>query len=461
MQLSRVLIQNVMGIEYQEFAAGALTIIRGPNGVGKSSVLRAISDVFSGGHDPAIIRQGAKKAEVILTLDDNSTITKSITPKGQTTVVKTSEGAVVPAPMTFVNELASGFAFDPLAFVNAPHKERAAYLSQVMPITITKAQVVAAIESRKLVPQIEKLITAATFDIASLNGQRKKLFEDRSGVNKAIKILEGTIDTLRKTMPGNWKPEGDADSILKNAQDKLDTANAELANIRQQRAEKMQEIDRATQADLSAVAQWEAEEIDKIRLEATSRRNTITAAVQEIREAAHGSFDESIEQATQQVEAAISERSAVQEQAKLFAKQKETAASLQQYMEDLRSANAEAELYTQAMGAIDAAKEAALKTSPIPGLSVIDGEVMYQQDGLDAPIPFDNINTQLQYKIALRIASMGAGKLGLMVLDNTEAMDEANWAEFKAAAVESGFQIMAARVDNINELDIEPVNATA
>lgn len=459
MQLARVQIQNIKGVEYQEFAAGALTVLRGPNGVGKSSILDAIRTVFEGGHTPELIRQGAKKGEVILTLDDGTTITKSITLKGQTTTVKTAEGAVVPAPATFIQQLAKGFAFDPLAFVFAPHKERADYLSKLMPIEITKAQIVAAVENRKAAPAIERFLAAPVYDIAKLAEQRKRIYEDRVGTNRTVKMLEGTIDTLRKQLPDNWEPSATPESVLEEPTMKLQAAQGVLLDAKHKRDAAVIELDKANESDLAEVDKWESAEIDRIRTEANEKRRTIGLAFKEIRNAKYHDFDEEIEQAQVAYESAQIALAEAKERAKSFEAQAAASASIKQYRSDLTAAIAEADVFTAAIEAIDAAKEAALKQSPIPGLSVIDGEVMFQPEGFDAPIPFDQVNTQLQYRIALKIAAMGAGTLGLMVLDNTEAMDESNWADFKKAVVDSGFQIIAARVDNIPELDVEPISA--
>src|SRR5438270_7793157 len=75
MKLEKVQIESIGGIEYLEFPTSAALIeVTGDNGVGKSSVLNAIRCVVEGGHDPALLRLGAKKGVVRLLLDDGTTI---------------------------------------------------------------------------------------------------------------------------------------------------------------------------------------------------------------------------------------------------------------------------------------------------------------------------------------------------------------------------------------------------
>lgn len=457
--LRKVSISNIKGIEWIEFEVGGLTIIRGPNGVGKSSILDAMRTVIEGGHDPALIRQGEKKGEVVFTLSDGTTITKTITPRGQTTVVKTSDGQVVPAPMTFVNALASGFAFDPLAFVFAPHKERADYLTKVAPIAITADNVVSAVENRRYVAEVAKVLAAKVYDIPALNAVRKRVYDDRSGTNKTIRTLEGTIDTLRKTLPANWKPEGNAEMVISEAQTALDAAKGTLLDICHRRDVAVVEADRVKDRELADADAAEAAEIDAIRQKYTAIRKQYAATFQEYRDTVYHSLDSEIEEAEARQREAQEKYTVAVEQARHFQKQAETAAALSQYRKDLNEANNEAEMYSEVIKAIDAAKENALRKSPIPGMSVVDGEVMYKPDHLEEPIPFDNLNRQMQYKLSLQVAAQGAGNLGLMVVDNTEAMDSENWLEFKQACVESGFQVLAARVDDISNLDIESLTS--
>ena len=459
MQLQSVEITNIRGIEHSQFRAGALTVARGRNGSGKSSLLNAVSDVFEGGHDPSMIRQGAKKGVITLTLDDGTTIEKTITPKSATTVVKNAAGEVIPAPATFIATLARGFAFDPLAFVRASHKERAEYLSKVMPVTIMRKQILAACEEKRLAPLVARQITGEQFDIASLNLLRKRIYDDRAAVNKSIRIQEGGIDALRKTLPPNWKPEGDAAAVTEEAEASVSTAQASLDAIHNMRTKSCEELRAAGQLDLSAVDKWESAEIDAIRQRATGKRKEINDALASASQAMFNSFSDEIGTAEEALSKAKADRAVAKEQASHFAKQKEAAATIEQYQKDLRSARAEEEVFTTAIAAIDAAKDGALKSLPVPGLSTVDGEVMYQQEGLAEPIPFDSVNTQRQYELALQIAAQGAGKLGLMVLDNTEALDTAHWDQFKAAVAASGFQILAARVDDAPGLDVEPIGA--
>src|SRR5712664_2293029 len=141
MKIASIELTDVGRFEELIIKPGALTILSGQNAEGKTTVLKALQTTFEGGHDPNIIRVGAKKATVVLTLDDGTVIKKTITAKGYNLTAEASDGVSIPSPATFVKNLASGFALDPVAFVEAGKngaegwKRRQEFLQEAIPTT--------------------------------------------------------------------------------------------------------------------------------------------------------------------------------------------------------------------------------------------------------------------------------------------------------------------------------------
>jgi DNA repair exonuclease SbcCD ATPase subunit len=128
-----LVIDNIKGIAHTEFAPGSLTVIRGSNGSGKSSILDAVLAVFSGGSDPGWLRKGAQKGSIVLEITDYegkpvATITKTITRKksgeGVSCLLEILDqnGVPIAAPQTFVNKLGESWAVDPSAILGDRHK---------------------------------------------------------------------------------------------------------------------------------------------------------------------------------------------------------------------------------------------------------------------------------------------------------------------------------------------------
>ncbi|MNE63998.1 hypothetical protein D3C80_1593820 [compost metagenome] len=79
---------------------------------------------------------------------------------------------------------------------------------------------------------------------------------------------------------------------------------------------------------------------------------------------------------------------------------------------------------------------------PIPGLEVRDGEVF--RNG----ITFDRLNTAQQVDIAVEIAKLRAGELGVICVDGIEALNSQAFDEFRERALQSGLQLFVSRVSD-------------
>jgi hypothetical protein len=162
----------------------------------------AIKCVFEGGHTPDLIRTGAKRAEVAMVLDTGTTIRRVITEKSSKLEVSTTDGAPVPeGPQHFVESLASGFAFDPLAFVEAKPKERLAYLQRALNLLFGPDEVRAA----------AGLTVPAPVDLDGLDRIREAIYKDRTKENTLTKQARATVERLSAALAEDdavdWKKE--------------------------------------------------------------------------------------------------------------------------------------------------------------------------------------------------------------------------------------------------------------
>ena len=97
---------------------------------------------------------------------------------------------------------------------------------------------------------------------------------------------------------------------------------------------------------------------------------------------------------------------------------------------------------TETLATIEQIKIELLKDLPIPGLEIVDGEIL--QNG----ITFDRLNTAEQIKIALTVAQLRMGELKLLIVDGVERLDEDAINELKQQADSQGLQLFLAKVSN-------------
>ena len=402
-QISEVEIKNIKGIESLSFKAGAVTVLSGSNGAGKSSVIDAIGAIFDGGHDPALLRNGTEQGEVKITLDDGSTIRKRVTPTKSDLEVRNPQGGIVKRPAEYVKTLAQSFAFDPIGLVSAPKKDRAKWLLEAMPIEFTASEVAKAIER----PQVSSM----TLD--ELSALRAGFYTDRTNVNRDLERAVAVITDLRATLPaGDGSDQSEA----------LAAAQGELHSYRAQLEEGKRTLDaQREQQRAEAKATYEA------------RLNEIEQDYSHALEIGMRETQAAIEAATVRV---TELQSAVEGQKKAAA----TRGAIEQRQKEHKALGAQSLELDRKIKGIDDLKKRKLSDLPIEGVDVRDGDVFV------GGVPWDQVNTARQYEVAIQLGAMKAGELALMVVDRAEAFDEEKWDLFQGAVKSSGLQVIAARV---------------
>jgi DNA repair exonuclease SbcCD ATPase subunit len=206
---------NIIGLKtenYKRLSAveitpdGALVVIGGNNGQGKSSVLDSIERALGGvGEDAMPVRKGEDKARIVLNLGE-LVVTRTFTAAGGTSlVVKNADGVAQMSPQTILDKLTGKLAFDPLEFSRQKAKEQAETLSQLVGL-----------------------------DFAKIDAERQLKFDQRTAVNREEKALKAQLDAMPKH-EGVPTTEIDAGSIIaeqqvaagKNAENARVRANAE------------------------------------------------------------------------------------------------------------------------------------------------------------------------------------------------------------------------------------------
>lgn len=430
MKITEISIENILGTEHAAFKPGSLTVISGANGSGKSSIIDALQAVFAGGHDPGWLHKGSKKGVIVLTLQDGTTITKTVTEKSsKVEILEPGEAAPIPAPQTYINQLAAALAVNPARLLAAEPKEILAELLELCPMFFSPQEIQAIVGD-------EEEIDRDNLTLEEVDDLRVKLFDQRKQQNKAARDAEGTVRDLKKNLPGgeeekDWNVEIQrVEQSLKAAtvaeQEEIDACKNEAQKARDQIKQGYTERERKLrddfQAALMAIAKEQALELDPINGQEAEYLEEIRRKYGPLKEAGTTELGTYRERAKQQDQA--------EGQKKL----------IEQFNKKCRDANAAADRLTTAIENLDALKKSKLDALPVEGLEVKDSKVLV--DG----VAWEHVNTARQVAIAFQLCALRTGKLPFMCIDNAEHLDSETWKEFKAGAVESGFQVVAARV---------------
>jgi len=434
MKVASVRIENILGIDLLEFEAGKFNTITGDNGLGKTSALEAIKAGLGRGEDATLLRKGAEKGEIVLVLDNGTMIRKRVTATGSSTVVE-RDGVRVPQPASTIKALTDALAVNPVEFLNAPKKYRVSALLESLPISI---------DNEHLSKIVRHEVTDAGYEgmgaLDRIDMHIKAFFDERTSTNRAVREKEGTINQLSATLPD----EGEG------ADSRLDATEIEdrLQAIDDARAAREAEIDTkrqtyqaehtAAEALIQSKIDAAQAALDAARAEMTKQREWWSTTQAKAQQA----VTDARTKAQTEREPLSAQLAAVRNAASAAAKAVQTRQTIKVLRAEADELKEDAALQTKTIEDLEAYKSKLLASVPIDGLEVKDGEI-YRHG-----VPFDTLNTAQQVQIAVEVAKLRSGDLGVMCVDGLESLSDRTFNAFREAALTSGVQMFVTRVSN-------------
>ena len=466
-----IIVENVKGIEHATLrlrrmppGQGQLIVLTGENGAGKTSLLRAIDGLLSGGHRTDLIRDGATKSRISMILSDGTEIERTITLKGSYPKVTPPEGIAPPKGIeTYFKSLASGFGFDPLAFISKPEK-RLDYLMKVMPLEFASHEISIA------VGKADKLGTfpAGDLDINGVNRLIKDLIECRGRIGSRRDEKANSVETFRKSLlqadrgdtPRDWKKElGELERSKATIEesDRSDTKDIEgqLREVRDQLSSAIVKLDSDARDEFSRLLGVARNGILNETPENTSGKlfgifAKLCETSRNLNIAAKAAQD-AIDKIHADTSAALQGMAAAIEGAKAGAEQQTKDSGIREEMEKLRketqALSKDWDTVAAAIKNLETLRRSKLKELPVDGLEVLDCEIY--MNGRQ----FDAWNKGQQILYALQIGGVGAGELGLLIADELEALGPANMKLLEQGVKESGLTLIVTRVATPEEVD--------
>ncbi len=428
-KVALVKIKNIMGIEELEFAPdGTLTNISGKNGKGKTSILEAIKSVL-GASDATLLRKGASKGEVVLVLDDGTELANQVTADKSTKSV-TRDGKKLSAPTDALKALTDALSVNPVKFLTAGKQDRVKVLLESMPIDL---------DLKKLSKAAGTEVTAhaGVHPLALIEMVRKQVFEDRTGTNRAVKEKDATINQMTLALP--QVPEG-VDGNEEELAAQLEEARTKAAAENERIAAKIDGIRKDKQAEIDNERSEAQKSIDIIKQSALDAISVIQASLADTEKAAARQKELTKERFNAAVAPINETLLAMKLNRDAFARREQTLIIIKQMESELVGLQQDVVTQTMAIENIDKYKSDLIDNLPIPGLEVVDGEVM--RNG----IVFDRLNTAQKVDIAIQIAMLRAGELAIACIDNFEMLDPEAFELFKTMAAESSLQLFVTRV---------------
>ena len=415
MRIAYLKISNILGHEDLEVTPGRYNEISGANGTGKTSVIEAIKAALKTGTDASLLRNGAEKAEIVILFDNGRKLSRKFNPTGSSSLSYIDpEGRPILKPQTDLDGLYDLTQINPLSFLSADKNDRAKILLDSIPLRLP-------------FDEIETLLTELGFKmdltgnpIRVIDKAQKQIFDERTIQNRLLKEKETTKDALIRTLPPVTVSNPDA--MITEIETKL--------------------------------SYWET----RFHEDTNSIHELKTAALLELQER----YNDEIRQTEEKYNNLLNDKNQKYQDA-IAAKNselqelrsvKESAIRSQNIRDSINTFSAEAKIYeerskslTKAIDSLKAIKQGMLKDLPISGLEVIEGEVY--RNG----VSLDRLNTAQQIEIAVDIAKLRAGELGIICVDGIERFDSEALNLFQNKMIESGLQAFVTRVTD-NEFQI-------
>ena len=429
MRIAQVKINNILGITELEFTPEGFNEISGPNGTGKTSVLEAIQAVLKTGHDATLLRKGAEKGEAVLVLEDGTELSKVVTADKSTSKARVG-GKLSTTPASVIKSLTDLYAANPIEFLRARKQDRVKVLLETMPLEADTAKLAE-------ITGIPVTAQPGTHALAVIEAVRQEVYDDRTGTNRAVKEKDGAINQWKQALPeAPGGVEGSEDELTAQVQEADTVKNAELDRI----AKKLTRIKDESNQQIAAIRQRAQEAIDKIKADAQLEVDAVNTAERDWEGKAGIQRERTIQKHTDIVTPLNAALAAIKANRSLHAKREQGMQTIAQMEQELTGLQNDVARQTKALADLDQYKADLLASLPIPGVEVRDGEIY--RDG----VPFDRLNTAQQVWVAVEIAKLRSGELGVCCVDGIELLDPNAFEEFKAQSLSSNLQLFVSRV---------------
>ena len=438
MKVTAIKINNILGIEHLEIKPGALTVIQGENGAGKTSVLEAIKAVIKGGHDATLLRNGASSGEVVLVLEDGVEIHKTVTAEKSNTSVIHPEHGKISRPAEYIKNLTDAVSVNPVTFLTLPPKERTDYLLEAMPLEVNPERVRAFTLDGNVPSGHAFYVLASLYDT---------LYMKRRDASRTAKEKKASIAELKKSLlpqedEKDWPAEvkqltQDGKDLVNEHKDKYQRAakqySQETEKIRGDYVSRKNEIHNEYVKKLEALNKWKETEIAKNNEKRNQEEQRLSAGLENVRLELEKVYLPQIDEKT-----AATARA--QEKANESIRAHHTRDVINGFEKEVKKLDADVQLYSKGLLGIDAVKQQIMQDLPIKGLEVKDGEIY--RDG----VPFDRLNTMQQIEIAVEVVKLRTKELPLICVDGLERMDAAHIKTFEETIRAAGLQAIVTKV---------------
>ncbi|MEW6014188.1 MAG: hypothetical protein AB1690_02575 [Candidatus Zixiibacteriota bacterium] len=445
MKITKITILKFMGIsEFKTARVGKINRIQGGNGVGKSSILKAITEAMkSSGKDPFLVEKGADRSQILIELDGDIQVERTITPTSNDVRV-TMEGKEVDRPANFLKAILgpTAFNFDPTQFLLLKGRERTEMFLKSIWFTVPKPSLEKILYDLGWQTPDDAGIKLESYDyeqhgLTVLKKVQSDVYNRRHEVNLEVTRLTKAIEQDSRDIPETVNPEEFKGFDL---QAELAQLGKETALINQHEADKRSletKRQRATQI---------ISEIDDLERRLAEKREELSR----LRDEGKSLADKVKEFVAPDVAARQSRINRYNQSQKLLLKLEEIEKRKEALAEKKEEHQSLDDLYVSLTTTVPKRLLSQVKL-PVNNLEIRDEEIFL--DGVPADKLSDSEKVVFAVDIARKLAE--AGKLRVICIDGYEKLDADKKKIFEETCKDDGFEYF------ITEVTSGPLKVTA
>lgn len=425
MQLARVKISSIMGIEEVEFDVKSLTIVKGKNGLGKTSISEAIRAALGEGNEAQILRNGAKKGEIVLEFDNGHKLSRKISENGKKSTSMVDElGRKIESPVSQIKGLLNVLSINPVEIITLKADKRVNYVKENLPTFLDKVKLDKALRNSKLDININYDTADALTELKSIH---KALYDKRAVSNQLIKNCNASLERLEESAV---TIDVDVPALQKEQED--------ISNKQEKQRELKHELKEKFLIELNESLAKAKAEYDAIVDNLKSKHQAKLTQL----ENGFNSEYLPLQERLLEVNSALQNASAHSATLNNIAQTKK---ELTHYLKDK-------EVLQDAMEQVQQIQKETIANLPVPGLEIREDDIYYND------VPFPRLNTATKFKLAFELHKVRNPELKFVCVDGFEALDMESRLEFAKVIKESDYQAIAMLVSDDEELKIDSIS---
>ena len=436
LKITGIVIDQLGGIEHDEFVPMDINFRAGGNAVGKSSWINALHAAFAGGDFKSLIRKGAAEGSVRIRTSGGYEIVRRFRREREPITEVLLDGTKQRNPQTIINGLLDSFTIDLRKWLTYKDDEKATLIMESMPLSVPEAD---EEELTVLLPENARAAIKRNVKnngahaIQYLGDLRAAVFDMRTDENREVKRLKSSVTALQEAMPKS--PPGD-----KNWGDVLAEAEAESERLIEAKNDRIDKVRTKHMAVISEAEVKRRKAESKAAEAYQAELKKIEDSYSSEREVAMLQRDEVLGKIEAESAAELTAARAAIEAAKANAELEQRAEGLRVNIAEnttqLSATEKTISALERTLNKIDSYRAGLLENAPIPGLEMENGRLAL--DGVD----ISQLNTGKLLELSLDLAAlrMQEDDLRTVFVDNLECLDKEHQAAFITAVLARNIQ---------------------